>query len=71
MMNQRTDEVCFENIGPRGRRVRAWFGHAAFIFGLGLTAVLLLTSADWWWRLLVFGPFAAAVANWLQAHDRT
>ena len=70
-MNQPIGEVCYENIGPRERRVRAWYGHIAFAFGLGLAAVLVITGADWWWRLLVFGPFAAAIANWLQAHERT
>jgi hypothetical protein len=64
-------QVCYENIGPRQRRRRAWFGHAAFTLGVVLAVALVVTGAPWWTRLLVFGPFAGAFTGWLQARERT
>ena len=51
--------------------VRRRFGMQALAFGLVLAAVLLLTGANPWWRLLVFFPVSVAVTNWLQARERT
>lgn len=64
-------EVCYENIGPRERQKRALYGYLALGFGVALAAGLVVMGADRWWRLLVFGPLAAGVANWLQARERT
>ena len=64
-------EVCYENIGPRERQKRARFGYLALAFGVALAAVLVLSGVDRWWRLLVFGPLAVGVTNWLQARERT
>jgi hypothetical protein len=63
--------VCYENIGPRERALRARFGYLALGLAVALTAALVITGAAWWWRLLVFFPFASGVASWLQAHERT
>ena len=64
-------EACYENIGPRERRKRALYGYLALAFGVALAAGLVLTGAERGWRLLVFGPLAAGVANLLQARERT
>ena len=65
------DEVCYENIGPRERALRARLGYLTLAAAVVLTAVLLVMDAAWWWRLLVFFPFAGGVASWLQARERT
>ncbi len=64
-------EVCYENIGPRERALRARFGAQALIFGVVLGISLVLLGADRWWRLVLFFPLAVAVTNWLQARERT
>jgi hypothetical protein len=63
--------VCVENIGPRGRRARAWFGALALAAGFGLAAALLWAGASREWRLLLFFPFAGAASGFLQAAEKT
>jgi hypothetical protein len=63
--------VCYENIGPRQRQVRARFGLLSLVFALGLALVLFVVGAHPLWRLLLFFPLAAALIGWLQARERT
>lgn len=70
-LDQPAGAVCYENIGPKERAVRARFSFQALVAALALTALLLALDAAWWWRLLVFFPYATAVTNWLQARERT
>jgi len=63
--------VCVDNIGPQGRRQRWRFGWLAFAFGVALAAGLVLAGAEWWQRLVVYLPFAAAGVGWRQALEKT
>jgi hypothetical protein len=64
-------QVCYENIGPRQRQLRARFGLVALAFALALAGVLLAVGAHPLWRLLLFFPLASAITSWLQARERT
>ena len=64
-------QYCIENIGPRERARRAYFGALALVASLVLAAVLVLSGASRWWRLALFLPFAASASGFLQARART
>ena len=66
-----TGDVCYENIGPKQRALRARFGVQSLVAGLALAAILLAFDAAWFWRLLVFFPLVVGLINWLQARERT
>jgi hypothetical protein len=69
--NANSAYYCVDNIGVEGRRRRAGLGWVGFGFGLVLAVGLVLAGMDWWWRLLVFFPFAGAGVNWRQAVEKT
>jgi hypothetical protein len=55
------------NIGPAEIARRRRFGHAGAVATVTLFALLLLTDAPGWLRLLLFLPAAGAAAGYLQA----
>lgn len=55
------------NIGRAEIARRRRFGHASALVTVGLFAILLLTDAPGWLRLLLFLPAAGAAAGYLQA----
>ena len=63
--------VCFANIGPQQQRRRMTFGLVAFAVGIGFAALLFLSDANVWWRVLLFFPFAGAGIGYFQARDKT
>ena len=64
-------EICFVNIGPKGRRKRAIGGIAAFV-AAGLLAVwLIMSGMPRGARLLVFVPAFLGAMGVLQARAKT
>jgi hypothetical protein len=59
------------NLGPREQQKRLMFGLVMLVVALGLTAVLIATGANRWWRLTVFLPFALAGHGLFQAREKT
>ena len=64
-------QLHIANIGTNERRKRRNFGIATLVVGFVLAAVLLLTGAPWWTRLVLFFPFAGGWSGILQAKDST
>jgi hypothetical protein len=64
-------EVCIANIGPRGRRQRAWFGVVALGLSLAGAGALLALGVARPWRLALFLPLFAAGTGIFQAKEKT
>lgn len=64
-------EVCLANISPAERRKRLRFAIMQFAVALIVLAVLLVVSADKFWRLPLFLMFASAGASYFQWRDKT
>ncbi len=67
----RGETVCFENIGPAGRRKRMLFGVQMLILGLALAVALIIIGVEHGWRLVLFIPFTTATIGFIQARRRT
>ncbi len=65
------DDVCIANIGPKQRRMRLYFGLAAFVCAGILLAVLIAAGAPWWARLLTFLPATLGAIGFWQFKDST
>ena len=64
-------QIRIANIGTNERRKRRNFGLVSMAVGIVLAAVLLLTGAPWWTRIVLFFPFAGGWSGILQAKDST
>jgi hypothetical protein len=64
-------EVCISNISPAERRKRLLGGVVQFIIALVVLAVLLVSGADWLWRLPLFLLFFGAANGYFQWRDKT
>ncbi len=59
------------NIGPRERWRRLATGVLMLAVGTGITAALILTGLDRWWRIGLFVPFWMGALGVFQARDQT
>jgi len=59
------------NIGPRERWRRLVTGVLMLAVGTGITAALILTGLDRWWRIGLFVPFWMGALGVFQARDQT
>ncbi len=64
-------DLCFQNIGPAGRRQRFGFGVVMLGLTLTLAAVLLLLRIPRGWRLGLFFPFTISAIGFAQARAKT
>ncbi|MDE3089368.1 MAG: hypothetical protein KGJ80_08275 [Chloroflexota bacterium] len=63
--------VCVSNIGPKEQRKRLIFGTAAFVMGIAIAALLVLSGVDRWWRVGLLLPFYIGGIGFFQARDKT
>ncbi len=59
------------NIGPRERWRRLTTGVLMLAVGTGITAALILTGLDRWWRIGLFVPFWMGALGVFQTRDQT
>ena len=60
-----------QNIGPAERRKRLRFGVVAWVAGLAIGLLLILTGLNHWWRLILFLPFAGGAIGFFQSREKT
>jgi hypothetical protein len=65
------NEVCIPNISQKERLGRLASGVFAFVFSIAVLAVLMITGAERWWRLLLFLPLMGATVGFFQWQDKT
>ncbi len=65
------ENVFIPNIGSGERRKRLLGGVAGFAVGVAVLALLLLFSADRWWRLALILPFWMGGIGFFQHRDKT
>lgn len=65
------DDIFVPNIGPGERRKRLLSGVVAFVAGIVALVLLVVFSADRWWRLALILPFWAAGIGFFQHRDKT
>lgn len=59
------------NIGPNERRKRLYFGVAALLISVMISAIFVVEGVRPIWRLSLFIPLFAGALGFFQARDRT
>jgi uncharacterized membrane protein YccC len=65
------DDVFVPNIGTRERRKRLLAGLPGFVVGIVALVLLVVFSADRWWRIALLLPFWMGGIGFFQYRDKT
>jgi pilus assembly protein TadC len=63
--------ICVPNISAKERRWRLKYGLVTLLLGLVILAILLLSGAGRWWRLILIFFYNGAVLGYFQWREAT